>query len=245
LVDTIRPDGTGKKVLAQGYGPSWSPDGTHIVFLRSISPQQTAIFTMRADGSDVRRLTHSEFSEFAASYSPSGRRILFARRTSNPNQLVIATMRVDGSDERVLARGQQLRPFEYSPSGGRIVYADGCGMWDMSSDGSHKRQLVSPESGCNNVSADYSTDGTHISFFHNGEPYIMRSDGSHLHRLGEGTQGPAIYSPNGRRLAWDGHVGPPRSARGDIFVSNLRCKDSVRITHEPDGAAPAGWQPLP
>jgi len=245
LVDTIRPDGTGKRVLAQGFSPSWSADGTHIAFLRYVAPQQAAIFTMGADGSGVERLTNSRFTEFAPSYSPSGRRIVFGRPTSVSGTFVVATMRTDGSDERVLAHGNQGAPFEYSPSGRRILYAKDCGIWDMRSDGSDKRRLVKRDFRCNNTSADYSPNGKHISFFRNGKPYVMRSDGSHVHRLGGCTGGPVIHSPNGRKLAWDRYVGPPRTAPGNIFVSKLHCTDPVRITHEPDGAAPASWQPLP
>ena len=117
FVDTIRPDGTGAKVLAPGFRPSWSADGTHIVFLRYVTPQQTAIFTMSAEGTGVQRVSDSRFTEFAPSYSPSGRRILFGRPTSVSGTFVVATMRTDGSDERVLAHGNQGAPFEYSPSG--------------------------------------------------------------------------------------------------------------------------------
>jgi hypothetical protein len=224
--------------------------GGSLVFQRWVGPGRVgagkiAIFTMHADGSDLHRVAYSRFSESDASYAPNGHRILFTRTTHVVNQFdefAIATMRVDGSDERVLATGQ-FGAFGYSPSGGRILFGNGCLMWDMRPNGSHVRQL-SP--GCD-VYADYSPDGKHISFSHNSEPYVMRSDGSHLHPLGNCTQGPAIYSPNGRKLAWGGHIGPPRSEVADIFTSNLRCTDPFRVTYQANlgGAAGPSWQPLP
>src|SRR5919201_5635506 len=51
-INTIRPDGTGIKPLAPGFGPSWSPDGRHLLFGRWVGPEgrppRTAIFTMHA-----------------------------------------------------------------------------------------------------------------------------------------------------------------------------------------------------
>jgi hypothetical protein len=75
----------------------------------------------------------------------------------------------------------------------------------------------------------------------------MRSDGSHPHPLGNCTQGPAIYSPDGRRLAWDAHIGPPRSAVADIFTSNLGYTDPFGLTYQANlgGAYSANWQSLP
>jgi Tol biopolymer transport system component len=249
FINTIRPDGTDIQPLAQGYDPSWSPDGRHLLFERYVGPSSVpgapkyAIFTMHADGSDLHRVGYSPFIESGATYTPGGHRILFTRTTQLVDvydEFAIATMRLDGSDERILAKGQ-FGAFGYSPSGGRILFGNGADIWDMRPNGSHRRHLSSGSE------ADYSPDGKHISLFYNDEPYVMRSDGSHLHPLGDCSQGPAIYSPDDRRLAWQGHIGPPRSAVGDIFTSNLRCTDSFRVTYQANdgGAYYPSWQPLP
>jgi hypothetical protein len=249
-IDTIRADGTGIQPLAPGFSPSWSPDGRHLLFGRWVGPEgrppRTAIFTMHADGGDVHRVAYSPFREGRASYAPGGHRILFGRYTPRQNQTVVATMRLDGTDERVLARGHYAWPFEYSPTGGRILYSEDCQMWDMRPNGSHKRQLTNSANSCNNVQADYSPDGKHISFSHEDRPYVMRSDGSHAHPL-LGCGGLAVYSPDGRKLAWDQHIGPPRSAVGDIFTSTVRCTDPLRVTYQANlgGAGGPSWQPLP
>src|SRR2546430_119614 len=73
-IDTIRPDGTDIQPLAQGYGPSWSADGRHLLFWRWVGPEgrppRPAIFTMHADGGDLHRVAYSPFPEGGASYSP-------------------------------------------------------------------------------------------------------------------------------------------------------------------------------
>jgi Tol biopolymer transport system component len=45
-------DGTGRRDVGHGGFPSWSPDGTRVVFVTG-----TGLATMRADGSDVRALS--------------------------------------------------------------------------------------------------------------------------------------------------------------------------------------------
>jgi dipeptidyl aminopeptidase/acylaminoacyl peptidase len=209
--------------------------------VRWVGPQQAAIFTMRADGSRQRRLTHSQFSEGGPSYSPNGRRIVFGRSTARPNQSVTVSMRSDGSDELILARG--FAGAEYSPSGGRIVYGARSAIWKMRPDGSHKRQLTHSTAWDN--SPHYSPDGRHIIFQRRGHTLVMRSDGSRLHRIDCGW----VYSPNGRKFAWTEFIGDKVTYLADIFTSTVHCTDTFRVTYYGDSgrAVDAGpnWQPLP
>jgi Tol biopolymer transport system component len=246
FIHTTRSNGSDDQRLVRGTYPAWSPNGSHIAFTGFVTPQQTAVFTMRANGGGVRRLAHSRSSEGAAGYSPNGRRILFVRVI--PNRVLIATIRVDGSDERVVARGN-FGPVEYSPNGRRILYIKDCRVWTMRPDGSHKHQLThsASELPCDN-SPDYSPDGRHIVFERRSRLHVMRSDGSHAHALNCGR--PASqpqYSPNGRKLVWTGRIGQGQSASSDIFTSTLRCTDPFRVTRYAGvgGASEPSWQPLP
>jgi TolB protein len=47
LTDNALPDGT----------PTWSPDGTRIVFNRAVPPPNQQLFVMKADGSGQTQLT--------------------------------------------------------------------------------------------------------------------------------------------------------------------------------------------
>jgi TolB protein len=62
------------------YKPRFSPDGTHVVFLRARGAADgapAALFTVRLDGSGLHRLTPFSLRADDADWSPDGRRIVF------------------------------------------------------------------------------------------------------------------------------------------------------------------------
>ncbi len=60
--------------LTNGHGnnisPAWSPDGNWIAFISDRDDPHGEVYVMRADGSDLRRLTHNDFAETFLVWSP-------------------------------------------------------------------------------------------------------------------------------------------------------------------------------
>jgi Tol biopolymer transport system component len=56
--------------------PAWSPDGSQIAFSREVDDDNTDIFVMNLNGSDVRQVTESEASDTRPSWSPDGKNLL-------------------------------------------------------------------------------------------------------------------------------------------------------------------------
>jgi len=65
--------------------PFWSPDSTRIIFNSTRDAGETDdVYAMKADGSDVRRLTQNDIDDTYASWSPDGRKIALRKRIKEP-----------------------------------------------------------------------------------------------------------------------------------------------------------------
>ena len=128
---------------AKGYDAegSWSPDGSLIAFASNRSAyeqeltaeQRTAfetdpawaneIYVMKADGSDVKRLTTSAGYDGGPFFSPDGDRICWRRFAENGATAEIMTMNVDGSDQRQVTHlgAMSWAPY-YHPSGQYLIF---------------------------------------------------------------------------------------------------------------------------
>jgi len=160
---TMSSDGSDVRRLTENQlisdrRPSWSQDGSRIVFA-SNRDGDFEIYTMdSSDGSNVRQLTNNGFgvSDWHPSYSPDGARIAFISNRDEDFQ--IYTMSSDGSDARKLTEREAIRGLysrnwqpAWSPDGARIafnsrVHGDPGKIYTMSSDGSDIRQLTDFES---------------------------------------------------------------------------------------------------
>ncbi len=104
-IATIYLDGTGFTPLTRpadnsrvsDLNPSWSPDGTTIVFARSQFFASANIYVMNADGTGTKQLTTGTFQEDAPIFSPDGKQIAFSRNGE------IWMMNADGTNQRQIS----------------------------------------------------------------------------------------------------------------------------------------------
>jgi Tol biopolymer transport system component len=164
-----------------------SPDGQTIVFT-SLKDGDLDIYTMRVDGSNMKRLTTKPGYDGGPFFSLDGKKIVYRawhptdtaltnyqdllkQRLVRPNRMEIWVMNADGSDQHQITNlgGANFAPF-FTPDGRQIIFSS-----------NHKN----PRS-------------------RNFELYLVNSDGSGLEEVTNHPEfdGFPMFSPDGKQLVW-------------------------------------------
>jgi TolB protein len=114
---TVRLDDLAERRLGPGSDPEYSPSGRRIAFARDGD-----VYSMRVDGSDVRRLRHGRGDAYPAGWSPDGRQILFTVFSRTAHRATVWAMRADGTRVRRLTYGVYDVAAAWSPDGKRILF---------------------------------------------------------------------------------------------------------------------------
>jgi anti-sigma factor RsiW len=196
LWELAAPELTGIDQLA------WSPDGSWLAFVaRPDAATPPEVYAVRADGSDLRRLTSDQVENDSLAWAPDSARLVVHRR-GEPGGLVVVDL--EGATGPVIADGVGGA---WSRDAGRIAYsspiARGYELWLVNPDGSDGRRVsslripgqtpaFSPDSQQLAVLAGSGTDGCA------GICLIDRPTGS-ANDIGDGSGVPS-WSPRGRQV---------------------------------------------
>ena len=146
---TMNADGTDVRRLTRtpGYdgGAWWSPDGERIVYRanhptdsaelkayqdllaqRLVKPAKVELYIMDADGSNQRQITHLGGANFGPSWTPDGRRIIFASNYKVPRSgnFDLYLINPDGSGLEQITFDETFDGFPmFSPDGKKLIWA--------------------------------------------------------------------------------------------------------------------------
>ncbi len=192
-----------------GYGryPRWSPSGKLIAFVDASG----GVYVMRADGSHRRLITKGGLAADGPSWSPDGKRIVFARQVSAVRWRLY-TVSTNSGHLRALTSGRvpALNP-AWSPDGRRIAFAQEFGRWQIFTikpDGRSRARISNGRA--SETFPTWSPNGRRLAFVRqvgsSTAVFTIRVDGRGPRRLSPRSMmalQPA-WSPDGRRIAFAG-----------------------------------------
>jgi TolB protein len=235
-------DGSGMRRVSNGLGRTtcgyFYDDGRRILYSSTFehSPECPAppdrsrgyvwplghfeIYSARADGSDLQRLTRNDAYDAEATVSPDGKRVVFT--STRDGDIELYTMNVDGTDvQRVTRRVGYDGGAFFSPDGQRIVW-----------------RAMYPETAAD--SADYlRLLEQRLVRPSRLEIWVANADGSdarQVTRLGAANFAP-YFHPDGKRIIFASNQPDPRSRNFDLYLVNLdgRGLEQVTTSQEFDG----------
>jgi Tol biopolymer transport system component len=199
----MKADGSNVTRLTNTAGasmrPSWSPDGSMIAFESTRdAADPTAvtvaanyeIYTMKANGSNVKRITNNSVGDIAPQWSPDGLHIAFASDRDHQGQVAnrdLYLMNADGSNvKRLTTQDGQIADASWDPAGQRLTYSvipasTNPGIFVLDVTTLAVKQLTFAP-GFTDAWPSFSPDGTKIAYAHyvsgSADIWIMNDDGS-------------------------------------------------------------------
>lgn len=205
------PDGSGitRLTTTPGYDAEATigPDG-RIVFT-SVRDGDMEIYSMNAEGGDVKRLTHRAGPDGGPFFSRDGRQIVFRGRALAPGPEL--------DDYRTLLRDGLWRPTSLE-------------IFVMNADGTGLRQVTSL--GGASFAPFFSPDGKKIIFSSNQhnprgrdfELWLVNTDGTGLERVtwNPTFDGFPMFSPDGTRLVFASNRQQKATGETNVFIADWR-----------------------
>lgn len=242
-------DGQNETLVSRNaYGKEWSPDDTHIAFMRSHpGSDDVDIYTINTDGINELKLTDQHRNSFPQ-FLPDNSGIIF---DSSPDlysiNFGIYKMNLDGSNKRLLtpANKSYTTPI-VSPDGKKIaafVYS-ACNCKElvmMNPDGSGLKQITFGGTNC--VSPSWSPDSRRLAYTvkksQSADIYVCNADGTGTTKITDGSYGNdcPTWSKDGNYIAYmSGRATlPGERERSDIWISRADGLSHARVTNNING----------
>jgi serine/threonine-protein kinase len=212
------------------------------------------IYIMNPDGSDQRRLTHSNGRVSAPALSPDGRRIAFSGQWGGIHEIFVVSasggepVRVTNMSALGLGAGWPT----WAPDGERLAFSSlgqGGDVYVINADGTGLRNLTrhpAPDS-----RPEWSPSGGRIAFLsrrdQTREIYVMNEDGTEPVRLTFNADSKSsrawapspAWSPDGRKIAFTSD----RDGNREIYVMNADGTGLTRLTNDDVDDENPSWSP--
>ncbi len=241
------------------YAPSWSPDGSQVLFSRYyIEDYKSGIYIMELASGNLARINEPEGDYLYPAWSPDGTRIVCSADPTGNYELELWLMDPDGGNLTQLTDNLYASAPAWSPDGSKIVFSaienfDKSEIYVVDISGDNLIQLTS--NGGYNDNPAWSPDGSKIAFVSNShdesgynEIYIMDADGTNHSRLTESdyhSQHPG-WSPDGSKIIYseEFHSTDISDIFPNFYIMNPDGSNPTRITEGISFEYRASWSPL-
>ncbi|CAN5205883.1 hypothetical protein BH20ACI2_BH20ACI2_20270 [soil metagenome] len=247
----MNADGSGQTRLTTDPGPeqypSFSTDGTKIVFTRS-----DKVYVMNVDGTSQTELT-STTGNVEPRFSPDGSKIVFS--SSRDGNREIYVMNANGTNPTRLTNNSALDRYPvFSPDGSKIAFTSDRDGWleiyIMNADGTNQVRLTTV-SNRDSSAPVFSPDGSRIAFesdrFGSGSAvniYIMDVNGSNATRLTTALDDFApAFSPDGGAITFytSRHASIDAPNQLEVYTMNVDGTNQRNVSLHPSSDLEPSW----
>jgi Tol biopolymer transport system component len=188
--------------------PEWSPDGQWILFSTQYDvgkPEDSEIYLLRSDDSQLTLLPHNSGGSFDPSWSPDGKQIVYYARDALTGIYILNVECFVNNEEACnpvpmfLVAGDAAP--DWSPNGREIVYEQAGQILKVNADGTTTQPVSLTQQGTHCVDPQWSPDGKRIAFSCDGIIYLADPDGSNLVSLSQTGAYPS-WSHDGSKIAF-------------------------------------------
>jgi serine/threonine protein kinase len=243
--------------------PSWSPDGTRIVFTSPCtfdtdSYRESSLFIINADGTGLTPLNTASGGDFDPAWSPDGRHIAFTSLRDGRREVYLLELDTENATRLTFSEtDEENSQPAWSPFGNQIAFVKkrfgALQVWTMTNMGQNPEQVVRSGQTLWDFNPVWSQDGQYILFnqrqINTGAlPWMMQiryedretQAASRLRLNVVGIEN-LHFSPDG---FWMVSEGVDDRDNRDIYYMTASGATRTRLTTDPDDDFDPAWRPI-